>query len=445
MNIELIEAMRLLEKERGVSAEVLFEAIEEALVSAYKREFDAKSTQNIRAEVNRETGDMKVFLMKEVVEEVEDPNAEMLLSEAQALSDDFEVGDMLEFELSPQDFGRLAAQTAKSVIVQKLANAERERIQNEFSGKIGEIMLGVVQRKDRNEVIVDIDRAEAVLTRREQVKTETYSFNQRMRFYVLKVDERRGRPVVMVSRSHPNLVRKLFEQEVPEVKDGVVEIISVAREPGSRSKIAVASRDENVDALGACVGQHGLRVQAVMNELSGEKIDIIEWDPALEVFISNALSPAKVLRVDVNEDDHSAQVIVPDQQLSLAIGREGQNARLAAHLTGWGIDIKGESQYREAIESEFFTHFSQVADELADAEYDEDNGSAVYDESYEGTELPDEDEDLIDAEDLIEVEDEEQIEAEAIEDFEDEETVINDIIDELEIDEASDEAVSEEE
>lgn len=407
MNAELIEAMRLLEKERGVSAEILFDAIEEALVSAYKREFDAKSTQNIRAEVNRETGDMKVFLMKEVVEEVLDPNAEMPLSEAQALSDEFEVGDMLEFELSPQDFGRLAAQTAKSVIVQKLANAERERIQDEFSSRIGELAMGIVQRKDRNEVIVDIDRAEAVLTRREQVKTENYNFNQRMRFYVLKVDERRGRPVVMISRSHPNLVRKLFEQEVPEINDGVVEIISVAREPGSRSKIAVASRDENVDALGACVGQHGMRVQAVMNELSGEKIDIIEWDPALEVFISNALSPAKVLRVDVNEEEHSAQVIVPDQQLSLAIGREGQNARLAAHLTGWGIDIKGESQYREMIESEFFSHFEQVAGEIADGEYDFDEESEVdeadYDyEGYEGTELPDDDDDV---EEVEEVED----------------------------------------
>jgi N utilization substance protein A len=218
---------------------------------------------------------------------------------------------------------------------------------------------------------------------------------------VLKVDERRGRPVVMISRSHPNLVRKLFEQEVPEISDGVVEIVSVAREPGSRSKIAVASRDANVDALGACVGQHGMRVQAVMNELSGEKIDIIEWDPALEVFISNALSPAKVMRVDVNEDDHSAQVIVPDQQLSLAIGREGQNARLAAHLTGWGIDIKGESQYREMIESEFFTRFEQAADAIAEGEYDNaENGEDSSEEAvnydlddYEGTELPLDDED----------------------------------------------------
>ncbi|MDD2213120.1 MAG: transcription termination factor NusA [Oscillospiraceae bacterium] len=365
MNTELIAAIQQLEKERGIDAEVLYQAIEEALISSYKREFDAKTTDNIRAEVNRETGDMKVYMMREVVEEVEDPNSQISLAEAQGISDDFEIGDLLEFELSPQDFGRLAAQTAKNVIVQKLATAERDRIQDEFSTKIGELVTGVVQRRDRNEVIVDIDRAEAVLTRHEQVKTESYHFNQRMKFYVLKVDDRRGRPVVFISRSHPNMVRKLFEQEVPEIKDGVVEIISVAREAGARTKIAVASRDADVDALGACVGQHGLRVQAVMTELNNEKIDIIEWDPVLENFISNALSPAKVVRVDADEENRSARVIVPDAQLSLAIGKEGQNARLAAKLTGWKIDIKSESQYRELFESEFMQVFEAAAEETA--------------------------------------------------------------------------------
>ena len=365
MNKELIEALRALEKERGIDAEVLYEAIEEALVSAYKREFEAKTTDNIRAEVDRETGEMRVFLTKTVVEEVTDQNSEMSLAEAQAISDEFEVGDMMDYQLNPQDFGRLAAQTAKNVINQKLCSAERERIQNEFSSRIGEIAAGVVQRKDRREVIVDIGRAEAVLPFNEQVRNDGYNFNQRMRFYILKVDEKKGRPIVYVSRSHPNLVRKLFEQEVPEIASGIVEIVSVAREAGSRTKMAVTSRDENVDSVGACVGQRGLRVQAVMDELMGEKIDIIEWRPDEVDFISNSLNPAKVVRVDIYENEKIALVVVPDQQLSLAIGREGQNARLAARLTGWKIDIKSESQYRAMIEAELMSRFEQAAEETA--------------------------------------------------------------------------------
>lgn len=364
MNVELIEAIRLLEKERGIDAEILFEAIEESLVSAYKREFEAKTTDNIRAEVDRETGEMRVYLSKTVVESVEDPNSEMSLEEAKALSEDFEIGDMMEYQLRPQDFGRLAAQTAKNVINQKLCSAERERIQNEFSSRVGGISAGVVQRKDRREVIVDIGRAEAVLPYNEQVRNDGYNFNQRMRFYILKVDEKKGRPIIYISRSHPNLVRKLFEQEVPEIASGVVEIISVAREAGSRSKIAVVSRDMNVDSVGSCVGQRGLRVQAVMDELMGEKIDIIEWSSDPSVFISNALSPAKVVKVDVLTEEKIARVVVPDHQLSLAIGREGQNARLAARLTGWKIDIKSESQYRAAIEAEIMNRFSHAVENL---------------------------------------------------------------------------------
>ncbi|MGI6334300.1 MAG: transcription termination factor NusA [Saccharofermentanales bacterium] len=365
MNVELIEALRLLEKERGIETEVLFEAIEEALVSAYKREFDAKTTENIRAEVDRETGEMKVFLTKTVVDAVTDFNAEISFEEATAISEDFEVGDILEYELSPQDFGRLAAQTAKNVINQKLCSAERERIHNEFSNRIGEIAAGVVQRKDRREVIVDIGRAEAVLPYNEQVRLDGYNFNQRLRFLILKVDEKKGRPIVYVSRSHPNFVRKLFEQEVPEIASGVVEIMSVAREAGSRTKIAVVSRDSNVDSVGACVGQRGLRVQAIMDEMMGEKIDIIEWHPDVVEFISNSLNPAKVVRVDIQEEEKVARVIVPDRQLSLAIGREGQNARLAARLTGWKIDIKSESQYREAIEAEIMSRFIDAVESTA--------------------------------------------------------------------------------
>lgn len=370
MNTELIEALRLLEKERGIDAEVLFEAIEEALVSAYKKEFEAKTTDNIRAEVDRETGEMRVFMNKTVVEQVEDPNAEMSLAEAKALSEDFEIGDTMEYQLRPQDFGRLAAQTAKNVINQKLCSAERDRIHSEFNNRVGEIAAGVVQRKDRREVIVDIGRAEAVLPYNEQVRIDGYNFNQRMRFLILKVDEKKNRPIIYVSRSHPNLVRKLFEQEVPEIASGVVEIKSIAREAGSRTKLAVVSRDINVDSVGSCVGQRGLRVQAIMDELMGEKIDIIEWNSDIAEFVSNSLNPAKVVRVDIQEDEKIARVIVPDHQLSLAIGREGQNARLAARLTGWKIDIKSESQYRAAIEAEILSRFTEAVESTA-SDYDD--------------------------------------------------------------------------
>jgi transcription termination/antitermination protein NusA len=365
MNSELIAALKMLEKERGIDGEVLFQAIEEALVAAYKREFDAKTVDNIKAEVDRETGEMRVFLLKTVVETVEDPNAEISLAEAKALSEDFELGDQMEYQLSPQDFGRLAAQTAKNVINQKLCSAERERIQNEFSSRVGDIAVGVVQRKDRREVVVDIGRAEAVLPLNEQVRTDGYNFNQRMKFFILKVDEKKGRPIVYVSRSHPNLVRKLFEKEVPEIASGIVEIVAISREAGSRTKMAVASRDENIDPVGSCVGQRGLRVQAVMDELMGEKIDIIQWSPDVIQFISNSLNPAKVIRAEVNEDERTARVVVPDHQLSLAIGREGQNARLAARLTGWRIDIRSESQFREALEAELMARFTAAAEQAA--------------------------------------------------------------------------------
>lgn len=367
MNTELIEALKMLEKERGLDLETLFQAIEEALVSAYKREFDAKTTSNIRAEVDRTTGEMQVFLQKTVVEQVEDEATEFPLEEAQAISDDFVVGDVMEFQLSPQQFGRLAAQAAKSAINQRLNAAEKERIQNEFSSRIGELAVGVVQRRDRREVIVDIGRAEAVLPYPEQVRGESYQFNQRMKFLILRVDEKKSRPIVYISRSHPHLVRKLFEKEVPEIAAGIVEIVAISREAGSRTKIAVASRDENVDPVGACVGQRGLRVQSIMDELNGEKIDIIPWSPDVVQFISNSLNPAKVLRADVYEEEKTARVVVPDHQLSLAIGREGQNARLAARLTGWRIDIRSEAQFRQMLEAEIMARFTAAAEQAIEA------------------------------------------------------------------------------
>ncbi len=392
MNPELIEALKLLEKERGLDLEILFQSIEEALVSAYKREFDIRADRrdsseeieadDISAEVDRKTGEMRVYQTMTVVEEVTDPHSQLSLADAKALSDELDLGDQLVREVDPADFGRLAAQTAKSVINQRLAQAEKERIHNEFSGRVGELSAGVVQRKDRREVTVDIGRAEAVLPNNEQSRLDGYTFNQRMKFYIMKVDERRNRPVIIVSRSHPNLVRRLFEQEVPEISSGVVEIVNIAREAGSRTKMAVASSDPNVDSVGACVGQRGLRVQSIIDELNGEKIDIIEWDADPVVYISHALSPAKVIRVEVNEEEQSATVVVPDHQLSLAIGREGQNARLAARLTGWKIDIKNEAQYREMLENELFSRFDQaLAEDETETGWTEDEG---FDSEMEG-------------------------------------------------------------
>lgn len=368
MNEELLMGIRELAKERGLEVEVIYEAIEESLVSAYKREFGVKHTDNIRGEIDRETGEMNIICEYEVVETVEDSSSQISLEDAKNLSEDFEIGDYLENRIATENVGRLAALAARNAINQKINSAEKERIQDEFLNKVGEIASGIVQRKDRRDVFVDIERAEAVLPIREQMRTDNYDFNRRMKFLILKVDEKRGRPIIYVSRSHPHLVLKLFESEVPEIAAGVVEIVSIAREAGSRSKISVASRDENVDPVGSCVGQKGLRVQAVMDELKGEKIDIIPWSSDPEIYISNAMSPAKVVRVDVDQESGSAQIVVPDHQLSLAIGREGQNVRLAAKLTGWKIDIKSESQLREQIESQLIERFTQAMESVVDSE-----------------------------------------------------------------------------
>ncbi|HHT76345.1 MAG TPA: transcription termination/antitermination protein NusA [Clostridiaceae bacterium] len=372
MNEELIGAIKLLAKERGIDEEVLFIAIEEAIVAAFKREFsDARQNDNVYAEIDRETGEMEVFEEREVCAVVDNPKTQISLEEAKMIDSELEEGDTIGLTIPVESLGRLAAIAAKSAINQKLRSAEHIRIQEEFSDRIGELASGIIQRKDSKFVFVDIGRAEATLTRQEQVKDEKYNFNQHMKFLILKVEEHNGRPVVYVSRSHPNLVRKLFEQEVPEIANGIVEIVSVAREAGSRSKIAVMSRDEDVDPLGACVGQRGSRVQAIMDELGQEKIDVIEWDEDPAIFISNALLPARVIRVDTEintkEDgsrDLAAKVVVPDHQYSLAIGRAGQNVRLAARLTGWKIDIKSESQYQEILQNEFISNFTVAEDDV---------------------------------------------------------------------------------
>lgn len=408
MNQEFIEALRLLEKERGVEMETLVEAIEDALVAAYRREFEIRSkdrekgreregmptqetepkpveNDGITAHIDRRTGEMRVYQPMTIVEEVRDPNSELSLEQAKALSDDLELGDQLVREVDPAHFGRLAAQTAKSVINQKLAQAEKLRIHEEFSERVGGLASGVVQRRDRNEVLVDIGRAQAVLPYSQQSRLDNYTFKKHMRFYIMKVDQRDHRPIIMISRSHPGLVRRLFEQEVPEIGAGIVEIVNIAREAGSRTKMAVMSHDASIDAVGACVGQRGTRVQSVITELNGEKIDIIEWNPDITEFISSALSPARVIRVILNEEDQSARVVVADHQLSLAIGKEGQNARLAAKLTEWKIDIKSEAQYREMLEAVWMSDFDEAvaADEAERGEWDDD----IEEEEVE-TELP---------------------------------------------------------
>ncbi len=370
MNVELLQAIRDLSKERGLDEEVLFQSIEESLVSAYRREFNVKHTENIRGEINRETGEMFIVGEIEIVEEVEDELSQISIEAAKSLSDELEVGDILERRISTESMGRLAALAARNAISQKMNAAEKERIQNEFENKIGQITYGVVQRMDRRDVFVDIGRAEAVLRNREQMRTDDYQHNSRMKFLILNVEEKHGRPIIYISRSDANLVVRLFENEVPEIAEGIVEIKYIAREAGSRTKMAVASRDENVDPVGSCVGQKGLRVQAVMDELRGEKIDIVPWSSDPVEFIINAMSPAKVVRVDFYDEEGEARVVVPDHQLSLAIGREGQNVRLAAKLTGWKIDIKSESQVRELIESELIDKFTKAVESVVEGAED---------------------------------------------------------------------------
>ncbi len=374
-NKEMLEAIKALSKERGIEEETLFEAIEEAIVAAFKREFaDAKQNEQVFAEIDRETGEMYVYEVVEVVAEVTDPKTQISLEEAREIDPDLEEGDTIEMTIDVESLGRLAAGAAKAAISKKLRDTENERIQSEFSDQIGELASGVIQRSDNRFVFVDIGRAEATLPRQEQVKDEDYSFNKRMKFLILRVETQKERPVIIVSRSHPFLVKKLMEKEVPEIHDGIVEIVSVAREAGSRSKVAVVSRDPDVDPLGACVGQRGTRIQAIMDELGNEKIDIIQYSDDPAVYISNALSPAKVERVDteiITKDDGTkemnAQVVVPDQQYSLAIGRAGQNVRLAARLTGWKIDIKSMSQYQTMVQNDFVANFTIADDEAGEA------------------------------------------------------------------------------
>src|SRR5213596_2809065 len=377
MNVELMKALEQIEEEKGIGKEVIIEAIEAALLSAYKKNYGA-SAQNMRIEVDRETGEMRAYQIRTIVETVEDEHTQISLTEAQQWDPSAKIGDMVEVEVTPRDFGRIAAQTAKQVVVQRLREAERDLVYKEFRDREGDIVTGTVQRIERKNVYLDLGRIEAVLPQSERIKA-----------YVVEVRQGTRGPQIVVSRTHPGLLKRLFELEVPEIYEGIVEIKAIAREAGARSKFAVASRDKNVDAVGACVGPKGTRVQSIVDELKGEKIDIVSWnaDPAL--FVGGALSPAKVTRVELDEETKTALVIVPDNQLSLAIGREGQNARLAAKLTGWRIDIKSETQIKEIEAKKLFVDLPEEEPAVLAASPAVD-GQAGAEASGEATSVPEE-------------------------------------------------------
>jgi N utilization substance protein A len=346
MRTDFIAAINQVSTEKGVSKEVVIEAIEAALVSAYKRNFGGAQNQDVVVRINRQTGDVRVFVAKRVVGEVSDPRTEISLDEAREIDPNAQVDGVVEVETTPRDFGRIAAQTAKQVVLQRLREAERELVYEAFTEREGDVVTGVIERVEPKAAILDLGKAEAALPTTEQVPTEVYRHGQRLKVYVVEVTRTPRGPQIIVSRTHRGLVRRLFELEVPEVFNGAVEIKAIAREPGSRSKVAVVARQEGVDPVGSCVGVRGVRIQNIVNELNGEKIDVVQWSADPAVFVANALSPAPVISVDLNEAEKTATVVVPERQLSLAIGREGQNARLAAKLTGWRIDIKATSLLR---------------------------------------------------------------------------------------------------
>ena len=367
MNKEFISALNALEKEKGIDKSVLIDAIENALVSAYKKNYG--SVQDARVVVDSETGSYTVYAKKTVVEDVEDDAIEISLEDARKINIAYEPGDIIEMEVTPGSFGRIAAQTAKQVVVHRLREAERSVIFDRFIEREGEVMNAVIHRVDKNNVLLELDGVEGIMPASETIPGERYTVNDRIKVYVMEVRKTTKGPQIIVSRTHPGLLKRLFEIEVPEIMQNIVQIKSIAREAGSRTKIGVHSEDENVDPVGSCVGQKGSRIDRIVAELGNEKIDVIPWSSDPIEFIANSLRPAKVLMVQINENERAAKVVVPDYQLSLAIGREGQNARLAAKLTGWKIDIKSQTQ----IEQTLFDAQQQEEQEdqgTADADFD---------------------------------------------------------------------------
>ena len=377
---ELLEAMDELEKEKGIKSDYLIEALENALVTAYKKNFE--SAENVKVVINKELGQVHVYSVKKVVRKVEDPLSEITQAMAKRINKEAKTGDEVDVEINPKDFGRIAAQTAKQVVVQKIREAERDIVYNEYSNKRGEIVVGIVKKIENGTVILDLGKLEGIMTERDQIPTEKYELNQKIRGYVADVRrDTRGKKESMqvsVSRTNPDFVRKLFEFEIPEIYEGLIEIKSIYRDPGSRSKIAVYSKNPDIDPVGSCVGKKGIRIQNIINELNGEKIDVIEWNEEPSIYIASSLLPATVMAVDINDEEKFARVIVPDDQLSLAIGKSGQNARLAAKLTGWKIDIKSENQFRQMLQE------SQEAMEAEEAEETE----APVEETQEVEEAP---------------------------------------------------------
>ena len=365
MSKEMLNALDTLEQEKGIAKEIVIDALEAALVSAYKKNYG--QAQNVEVEFDMKKGDIHVYAVKEVVDVVFDSRLEVSLKEALDINSAYELGDSIRFKTTPKDFGRIAAQTAKQVIMQRVREAERNIIYNEFITYENDIMQGIVERQDHRYIYVNLGKIEAVLSKQEQIPNEVYKPHDRIKVYVTKVENTSKGPQIFVSRSHPDLLKRLFEQEVPEIYDGIVEIKSIAREAGDRAKVAVMSRDENIDPVGTCVGPKGQRVQAIVNELKGENMDIVEWSSDPATFIANALNPAQVINVTFNEKEGSCRVVVPDYQLSLAIGKRGQNARLAAKLTGFKIDIKSESDIQDSL----------IAKEEAGLERTEDYVSAI--------------------------------------------------------------------
>ena len=368
MNNELLEALNILEQEKNISKETLLEAIETSLVTACKNHFG--KSDNVKVEIDKETCEFNCYQEKTVVETVEDPIEEISLIDAQMIDGKYQVGDIVRVTVKSKEFGRIATQNAKNVILQKIREEERKVILDEYNSKEKDVVTGVVQRYVGKNVSINLGKADALLTESEQIKGEVFNPTDRIKVYILEVKSTNKGPKILVSRTHPELVKRLFESEVTEVKEGIVEIKSISREAGSRTKIAVWSNDPDVDPVGACVGMNRARVNAIVNELRGEKIDIITWDENPAILIQNALSPAKVISVIADADEKSAKVVVPDYQLSLAIGKEGQNARLAARLTGFKIDIKSETQARES--GDFLDYENDYEDdEYYDEEYTE--------------------------------------------------------------------------
>ena len=377
MNNELLEALNILEKEKDISKETLLEAIENSLLTACKNHFG--KSDNIKVDMNPETCEYHVYAEKTVVEEVEDDVTQISLGNAKMIDSKYELGDIVNIEVKSKEFGRIATQNAKNVILQKIREEERKVLFDQYYEKEKDVVTGIVQRYLGKNISINLGKVDAILSENEQIKGEVFQPTERIKLYILEVKSTSKGPKILVSRTHPELVKRLFESEVTEVKDGIVEIKSISREAGSRTKIAVWSNDPDVDPVGACVGLNGVRVNAIVNELRGEKIDIINWSDNAAMLIENALSPAKVISVIADAEEKTAKVVVPDYQLSLAIGKEGQNARLAARLTTWKIDIKSETQAREAGDFMDYENDYEEYDEYEEESYEE----AEYADSYE--------------------------------------------------------------